>query len=73
MKNSKLKEYYLLNCCEGNHPFEKVYATNNGYDEIIVVRWCPICGSVVVDIDKDGRTYAGNVRPFKSPQILEEL
>jgi hypothetical protein len=32
-----------------------------------VVRWCGICGAVVVDEDYDGRTSPGSVMPMRFP------
>ena len=32
-----------------------------------IVRWCGICGAVVVDEDYDGRTNAGAYMPMRFP------
>lgn len=32
-----------------------------------VVRWCPICGAIVVDTDYDGRTNPGQVMKMRFP------
>jgi len=37
------------------------------------VRWCTLCGSVVVDVDFDGRTNAGQVMPMRNPGLYMEL
>jgi valyl-tRNA synthetase len=52
----------------GRHSFVKIYE-RGGDMESEVVRWCPICGSVVVDVDFDGRTNAGQVMKMRSPEI----
>lgn len=38
-----------------------------------VVRWCKLCGAVVVDLDYDGRTSPGAVVPMKFPGFLKDL
>lgn len=55
-------------CYKGNHEFEKIFESGNEM-ESRVVRWCKRCGSVVVDIDFDGRTHPGAVMKMKSPAI----
>lgn len=37
------------------------------YDTTEVVRWCKVCGAVVIDVDMDGRTNPGGVRPMLFP------
>lgn len=37
-----------------------------------VVRWCPQCGAVVVDIECDGRIYPGRVRKMQFPRAGSE-
>jgi len=38
-----------------------------------VVRWCKVCGAVVVDIDVDNRTQPGAVMKMKFPEFLKEI
>lgn len=38
-----------------------------------VVRWCKVCGAVVVDVDCDGRTKPGAVAAMKFPSFLKDL
>ncbi len=59
----------------GNHPWEKIYGhiMNFSLGEEIIVRWCPICGSVVVDTEVDGRVQPGAVRSIESPQIARQM
>jgi hypothetical protein len=37
-----------------------------------VVRWCEDCGAVVVDAVIDGRTYPGDIKPMRFPQLAQE-
>jgi hypothetical protein len=51
-----------------NHNLIVIYTDPAGHDEEHVVRWCDQCGSIVVDIDYDGRTRAGGIMEMKSPK-----
>lgn len=54
--------------CDGRmHPFQEISSVELEEDVYQVVRWCPDCGSVVVDMDVDGRVHPGKVMPLKSP------
>ena len=37
------------------------------------VRWCENCGAVVVDVDFDGRTNAGQIMKMRLPKIAKEV
>ena len=52
-------------CRKGNHPLVEIQSAWMGYGEWQVVRWCPECGSVVVDIDVDNRTMAGRIMKMR--------
>ena len=68
MKTSVKKEFEK--CMAGNHRLKKILCRNEGYDSQYVVRWCEVCGSIVVDVDYDGRTNAGAVMRMKGPLIV---
>ena len=57
-------------CKSGIHSLITIYKNRKGYDEEEVVRWCTKCGSVVVDIDYDNRTYPGKIVKMKIPESL---
>lgn len=59
-------------CKKGNHPLIEINNFSIGYGGYEVVRWCPTCGAVVVDIDVDGRTMPGRVMKMRWPQVLKE-
>ena len=44
---------------------------NDQEDE--VVKWCPICGAVVVDLEVDGRAYPGRIRMMRFTKLLRLL
>lgn len=56
-------------CIAGNHNLKVIYKSRSLYNETEtdVVRWCQDCGAVVVDLDYDGRTNAGQVMMMKFP------
>lgn len=58
-------------CKEGLHPLKEIMRTSNGFVDQ-VVRWCPDCGAIVVDVDCDGRVYAGNCIKMKLPKLAKE-
>jgi len=60
-------------CNKGNHPLVELTRTWLGYGGEEVVRWCPVCGSVVVDVDVDGRTMAGKIMKMRSPVVALKL
>ena len=51
------------------HSLIEIYTRYQGQDETVVVRWCTECGSVVIDMDCDNRTYPGSVMQMKRPRI----
>lgn len=67
------KEVLLSTCKTGKHNLLAIYRCGDsesmfGED---VVRWCDVCGSVVVDNDFDGRTKPGGTMRMRSPQIFQ--
>ena len=69
------KEELLKDCRAGKHPLRIIFTSgNDGFDVHSVVRWCSICGAVVVDSECDNRTCPGRVVPMRLPKItLEEV
>lgn len=59
----------MNNCKIGNHKFVKIISFGVSM-ESAVVRWCKECGSVVVDLDYDGKTSPGAIMSLKSPRAL---
>lgn len=56
-------------CLQGLHPLKSVYIDSDGFVQN-VVRWCPECGAIVIDVDCDSRTYPGRVMKMKLPQAI---
>ena len=54
---------------KGNHSL-KVITSFGSDQDLTVVRWCEICGAIVVDTDYDGRTNPGAVMSMQFPKLL---
>lgn len=61
----------LEECKKGNHTLKDIFKSTWDIDH--VVRWCEICGSVVVDCDFDGRTNAGQIMRMKYSVLFREV
>lgn len=63
----------LVFCCKrGDHKLDVVYETReNAGGECVVVRWCSVCGAVVVDTDVDGLTKKGDVMKMKMSLVAQ--
>lgn len=62
------------NCRKGLHPLKKIYGLSGGLLDVAVeVRWCPLCGAVVVDGEHDGRIYAGYYSSMRVPQLVRDV
>lgn len=59
-------------CLQGNHKLESITELSHWDGSTNVVRWCSVCGAIVIDTDVDGRVYPGQVRPMRFPQTLIE-
>lgn len=62
----------LEDCRKGEHELQEIHRTtiNCITDEDEVVRWCSICGAVVVDLDYDNRTIPGRVMKMRLPNVI---
>jgi len=64
---------YLTECKSGKHPLIRILTTQPHWDDSCeVVRWCPVCGAVTVDMECDSRTYPGRVLEMRLPKITQE-
>ena len=64
----------LTECKKGNHLLEvittRIVERNTPPDQRVyeTVRWCSVCGAVVIDQDYDGRTNAGMYMKMRVPE-----
>lgn len=59
-------------CTKGNHDLVVITRSNISTGTEKVVRWCCICGAVVVDLDVDGRTSPGYYEKLRAPALAIE-
>ncbi len=59
---------YTAECKTGEHCLAEIFSAGSE-DECQTVRWCEVCGSVVVDVDYIGRSNPGQVMKMRSPLI----
>lgn len=60
-------------CKKGKHPLDKIFSASADFPGgEYVVRWCPICGTVVIDTDCDGRVAPGRIMKARKPKMLEK-
>ncbi len=61
----------LGECDKGNHKWRAISRTDQGYGEEHVVRWCGMCGCIVIDIDVDNRVahLPGGVMKIRGPIV----
>ena len=62
----------LDKCKKGNHPLIEISSILLGYDEEKIVRWCPNCGAIVIDLEVDNRLFPGHYMKMKIPKITKE-
>lgn len=60
-------------CKKGKHNFQEIAEYGATVISIVVVRWCVVCGAIVIDEDYDCRTNPGAVMKMKSPAITKAL
>lgn len=61
----------LSGCKAGKHELIVIYEGRRNTLCEETVRWCVNCGSIVVDLDYDGRTNAGQIMKMRSPEITK--
>ncbi|KKN82744.1 hypothetical protein LCGC14_0305680 [marine sediment metagenome] len=59
-------------CQKGNHELQEIVTYGELYDVYTVVRWCSVCGAIIVDKERDGRTYPGKGMKMKLPDITKK-
>jgi len=62
----------LHNCNQGNHDLVEILRSS-GYETDEVVRWCRVCGAVVVDLEVDNRLWKpGGGLKMMAPQVAKD-
>jgi CheY-like chemotaxis protein len=63
----------LADCKKGDHDLKVIVQESCLNAAGYVVRWCKICGSVVVDAECDNRVYPGRVMKMIGPGLYQEF
>ncbi len=59
-------------CIKGEHTLESIESLSHWDGSEQVVRWCSVCGAVVVDMQIDNRITPGHYMPMKFPKIFTD-
>ena len=62
----------LSDCKAGNHAFKEVFRSYGAYSDESV-KWCIVCGAIVVDEEVDGRVHPGKSRKMELPKVLDNV
>ncbi len=67
-----LQRFFIDNSCIGGKDHDLMHVatmrcTCPGVEK--VVRWCKVCGAVVIDRDIDGRTQPGGITAMQHPKL----
>jgi len=63
----------IENCLTGGHEFESIMELTHWDGSTQIVRWCSICGVIVVDQQIGVRNYPGKYVPMKYPKLFKDL
>jgi hypothetical protein len=51
----------------------EIYQSSKPYGVTDTVRWCRLCGSIVVDADVDGIIHPGAIREMQFPELARSM
>jgi valyl-tRNA synthetase len=68
---SEVHKTFQEKCRTGLHPFDRIMDGPSVLAQTPIVNWCPICGTVSVDLEVDGRVSPGYFLKARRPKILE--
>lgn len=60
-------------CLQRHHPLIVVSRLSTGYDCEKVIRWCPKCGAIVIDMEYDGRLSPGYYQKMILPELAQNM
>lgn len=62
----------IEDCIKGEHKLEMITALAHWDGSSSVVRWCSVCGSIVIDTQVDKRIFPGQIMPMKFPELFKD-
>ena len=67
--NDKGEELYKQKgCIDGRHPLIPIYSCPKA-DRIEIIRWCPICGSFLIDVEYMNGIHSNDIAKIRRPDI----
>lgn len=64
------QEQYQNLCLKGSHPLVTIFEVK-AHPVVHTIRWCPVCGAVVGDVECKGVASLGGIFKFRKPKLLE--
>jgi hypothetical protein len=61
----------IIDCNKGNHNLKLITIVREDTISADVVRWCDICGAIVIDTDYDHRTNPGAIMKMRFPDLAK--
>jgi hypothetical protein len=66
-----MKEEKIEACKSNQHHFVDIVSNKiEGVNEIRIVKWCSVCGSITMDCDKNGETIPSYFMALREPKTL---
>ena len=62
----------IEDCIQGKHTLKEITILSHWDGSAQVVRWCSVCGSIVIDTQIDNRIMPGQVKPMEFPELFKE-
>ena len=62
----------IEDCIQGKHELKEITILSHWDGSSQVVRWCGVCGSIVIDTQVDKRIFPGAVKPMEYPELFKE-
>jgi len=67
--NEKGEELFQKHgCSDGIHPLIPIYSCSKA-ERIETVKWCPICGSYIIDIEYKNNIRINDIAKMRKPDI----
>lgn len=58
----------LDSCKKGKHSLQVIYRSSQLFEEEKVIRWCSVCGAIVIDNEIDGKRICSSMK-LKCPTL----
>lgn len=62
----------IEDCIQGQHTLKSITELSHWDGSAQVVRWCSVCGAIVIDTQIDKRIFPGQIMPMEYPDLFKE-